>query len=123
MSPFELIKVIHIVTAIVSIILFCHRAWLELHEKSCPSAYKVLPHINDSLLLILGIVMINMASLDVINTQWLLLKFILIVIYILFGLYSLKWATSMPQRKFGVMMSIGTFVAIILVAVNKQVAF
>lgn len=86
---YTLIKNLHIMLALVSVALFTYR-WLR---SFCASAgmqskfLKVLPHLNDTLLLLTGVVLIKM---NVVEQSWLIAKLIALVVYIGLGVLAIK---------------------------------
>lgn len=86
---YTLIKNLHIMLALVSVVLFTYR-WLR---SFCASAgmqskfLKVLPHLNDTLLLLTGVVLIKM---NVVEQSWLIAKLIALVVYIGLGVLAIK---------------------------------
>ncbi|MDN5502061.1 MAG: SirB2 family protein [Shewanella sp.] len=89
---YTLIKNLHIMLALVSVAQFTYR-WLR---SFCASAgmqskyLKVLPHINDALLLLTGVVLIAILKMNVVDQSWLIAKLIALVVYIGLGVLAIK---------------------------------
>ncbi|GGP73817.1 MULTISPECIES: SirB2 family protein [Shewanella] len=89
---YTLIKNLHIMLALVSVALFTYR-WLS---SFCASAgmqskfLKVLPHLNDTLLLLTGVVLIAILKMNVVEQSWLIAKLIALVVYIGLGVLAIK---------------------------------
>jgi uncharacterized membrane protein SirB2 len=89
---YTLIKNLHIMLALVSVALFSYRWMLSF----CASAgvqfrcLKVLPHINDTLLLLTGVVLIAILQMNVADQAWLMAKLVALVVYIGLGVLAIK---------------------------------
>jgi len=119
MYLYEGLKYAHITTALLSISLFLFRAAYLLQQGPIPRPMRYLPHINDSLLFALGVWMLWYSQASLAQMQWLQLKLVLIVVYILLGMYSLKWARGPRQRLLGVVLAVFTFGLVVSLAINK----
>jgi len=92
MENYLIIKQIHIITAVISICGFCLRAWwafkhnpLALHKLS-----KIIPHINDTILLAAAIYLSVQSGLYPFYQGWLGAKVVLLLGYIVAGMFALK---------------------------------
>lgn len=119
MHLYEGIKVVHVITALLSISLFVYRTQAKIQGKPIPGYMSYLPHMNDSLLLLLGVVMLVYADMNIPDLPWLQWKLFLVVVYILLGMYTLKWSATRQQRNIGFVAAIITFALVVLIAVRK----
>lgn len=89
---YTLIKNLHIMLALVSVALFTYR-WLRSFCASTgvQSKYlKILPHINDTLLLLTGVVLVALLQMNVVDQAWLIAKLLALVVYIGIGVLAIK---------------------------------
>lgn len=86
------LKLSHIVWVSISIILFNWRFWLRIcyPNESLPKLLRILPHINDTLLLLTGFAIAGIGHWSPIASKWLGVKLILILFYIGLGFVCLK---------------------------------
>lgn len=84
----------------LSIVLFNLRFWLRFTrpKHTLPKILKILPHLNDTLLFITGMMMMSIAKWQPFGAggQWLGIKLILIVVYIGTGFVCMKNAPRSP---------------------------
>lgn len=89
------IKHIHITFVVITIVLFNLRFVMRTArpERPLPGLLKVIPHINDTMLLFTGLWAMTTAKwVPFVNAQWLGVKIILVVLYILFGVAAMRSA-------------------------------
>lgn len=117
-----MIKLIHMSTAVISISLFLLRGFWVFRNSSMMSVkwVKIVPHINDTILLIT-------ATILAISTQqypfvhgWLTAKFIALIVYIVFGMYALKRAKEMKNKTIFFSLALITFSYIVSVALTRS---
>jgi len=124
MDFYNSLKFIHISTVSFSLLLFISRAVLLF--KHSPHLHhpilKVLPHINDTILLLSAITMLVIAEL-IPNDEnpWLLTKIIAMLIYILLGMTLFKWATSDSHKRIVFVLAITIYLYIIHTAIYKTI--
>jgi uncharacterized membrane protein SirB2 len=82
---------------------------------------RVLPHINDTLLLTAAIAMLVVTRLNPLEQPWLMAKIIGLLAYIGVGTVALKRGRSKATRAKALVAALGIFAYIIAVAVTKQV--
>ena len=89
---YPLLKHLHMTLALVSLLLFLYR-WLlaiggspRLQQKWL----KVLPHVNDTFLLLLGVLLAVTLQMSPGQQPWLMAKLIALVVYIGLGVMALK---------------------------------
>lgn len=113
-SWYPYIKYTHLFFVMCTFTLFNLRFWLRTMqpEKPLPVLLKVLPHINDSLLLFTGMLMIHIIPWKLFgDDNWLGTKLLLVLTYIVVGALCLR-AKPLSKRwwmMYGVsMLTIGT---------------
>ncbi len=94
------LKLLHLVTVGLSISLFLLRAGLSLHRAyaDLPRWLRVVPHVNDSLLLTSAVSMATMSQQFPFTHDWLTAKLVALVAYIICGSIALKRARSVTAR-------------------------
>ena len=123
MTAYNFLKFAHISFVAVSGSLFVYRYFLlNLRpEQPLPKALKVLPHVNDSLLLACAIGMLFIGHMNPFETPWLLAKIIALVIYIGLGAMCMRATPRSRRQTISFASSIAVFGYILLVALTKQV--
>ena len=97
------IKYAHLIFVTTTIVLFNLRFWLRTMqpEKPLPVILRVLPHINDSLLLFTGMLMMQIVPWQPFGANKCLgVKLLLVLAYIFFGAFCLR-ATPRSGKWFG----------------------
>ncbi len=122
---YTVIKLLHITFAAISISGFIARGLLMLRQSSLLQRrwLKVIPHINDSLLLLSAITLAILAGYNPLQHPWLAAKIILLFLYIGFGLMALRFARQRRSRIVFFILAIMTFAWIVVIAINKSVLF
>jgi uncharacterized membrane protein SirB2 len=121
---YETLKMIHVGTAILTISGFVLRGcWMlsgspKLHLK----LVKIAPHILDTVFLLSGIGLIVTLNLPLLSQNWLLMKFVALVAYIVLGAIALGRGKSMRSRTIAFVLALATFAYIVGVALNKSTA-
>jgi uncharacterized membrane protein SirB2 len=111
------LKNAHIIFIIISILLFNYRFLLKSLNKSIPKSIKIIPHINDTFLLISGISMAYIVGFNPLENPWLMAKIIALVLYIVFGMLALK--KSGIQSIIGYIMATLMIIFMVFTAINK----
>ncbi len=119
---YTLLVQLHVTTAIISVLLFMGRGiWIMRHpQQARPRWMHWLPHVNDSLLFILGIVLMLTIQQYPLSQGWLTAKLTALLIYILLGMVVMKWAKNRYTRLFAWLAALGVFAYMIGVAISKQ---
>lgn len=115
------LKTLHILTAVLSITLFCWR-FLHLFRQRVGSQgrwIRTLPHVNDTLLLTFAILLCMVTHQSPFTTPWLGEKVIAVVLYILAGMFALKWAKSRSAQMIWFTMALALFAFTAEIAINK----
>lgn len=123
MTFYETLKLAHISGVVISGSLFIYRyARLSLHpDQALPKALKVLPHINDTVLLSCAIGMLVLIGLNPFTTPWLLAKIVALVVYIVLGTICMRSLPGSRRQSISFVAAISVFAYILLVGFNKQV--
>ncbi len=121
---YETLKLIHISTAILTISGFILRSyWMFTgSSKLLLKAVRFLPHIVDTVFLLSGIALIVTLNLPVLSHNWLLVKFVALVAYIVFGAIALGRGKTMQSRTTAFVLALATFAYIAGVALSKSTA-
>lgn len=119
---YPIFKHLHMGFALLSIVGLLFRVGLKwrqsplLTHKLC----RIAPHVNDSLLLLFGILMAVTAQINPMQHLWLAGKLVLLVLYILCGMYALKWSRTRAQLLSGTALAMCCFVGIAWLARVKD---
>jgi len=119
---YNLLVSLHVTAAMISLLLFIGRGiWVLQHEhQPRPRWMKWLPHVNDSLLFILGITLMLMSQQYPGTNNWLTCKLIALVIYILLGMVVMKWGKTRFSRMIAWLSALLVFAYMVGVAFTKQ---
>lgn len=116
-----LIKSLHVLTALLSITLFFARFLLLMLRPDGPAQRwtRLLPHLNDTLLLIFaGLLCITIQQAPLV-TPWLSEKVVAVILYIFAGMFALKWAKSRLAQMIWFMIALSMFAYTATIALNK----
>ncbi|WP_445401981.1 SirB2 family protein [Zobellella sp. An-6] len=117
------VKHAHMMFALISITLFMLRAWLAVPSPARINnkVLKILPHVNDTLLLLLGIwLAVQIKQVPFGNSPWLTAKLIGLVLYIVVGTIAIKRGKTRGQRLGATLAAIAIFAYIYGAAVSKS---
>ncbi len=122
MSTYVLIKSLHLSTVFITAALFLLRViWmLQASPLLQHRVIKVVPHINDSLLLISGITLAVMTHQYPFVNGWLTAKLFALLAYIVFGSLALKRGRTLQHRRVAALLAVATFAYILAVALNRN---
>jgi uncharacterized membrane protein SirB2 len=120
-----LIKHLHMTTAVLSIAFFILRAWWSVREVSLLKRrwVRILPHVNDTLLLVLGVMLMTMLSMWPQHHPWLAAKLLALLGYILLGTVAIKRGRTPLTRGLAALGAIMLFAYIMGAAVTKEALF
>ncbi|MEW6133550.1 MAG: SirB2 family protein [Pseudomonadota bacterium] len=120
---YPILLALHRLTVVISITLFALRgAWRMLDSPMNAKKWvKVVPHVNDTLLLLAAIGMLVVAGLNPMEHGWIMAKIIGLIIYIVLGTVAIKRGKSAMQRNLAFVGALAVFGYIAMVAVTKQV--
>jgi uncharacterized membrane protein SirB2 len=119
---YKLLIHLHTITAAISLLLFLYRGvWVLRHgQQHRPRWMKWLPHVNDTLLFVLGIaLMLTIQQYPLVNA-WLTAKLTALVIYILLGMVVMKWAKQRRSQLIAWLSALVVFAYMVGVAISKQ---
>ena len=121
MSWYLILKHAHLTFAVISLLGFFLRGYWMVMESALlqTTAAKILPHLNDTLLLGSAIALVVMTRQYPIVVGWVTLKILLLILYIVFGTFALKRGRTKEQRIKFLMASVVVVAGIFLVAVTK----
>lgn len=120
---YTLLRLIHVGTVYVTFGLFLLRGiWMLLDSPRLGDRWaRVVPHLNDTLLLTAAIAMVWVGGLNLIDNPWIIAKIAGLLAYIGLGTLALKRGRTKAQRLGGFVAALAVFGYIIAVAVTKQV--
>ncbi|MAS61896.1 MAG: hypothetical protein CMQ07_12440 [Gammaproteobacteria bacterium] len=121
MSWYLILKHAHITFAVISFLGFSLRGYWMVMESALlqTKAAKILPHLNDTLLLGTAIALVVMTRQYPIVVGWVTLKILLLILYIVFGTFALKRGRNKALRIKSLMASVVVVPGIFLVAMTK----
>ena len=125
MSSYFFIKTVHILTVTVSLSGFLLRAWWRFNDphKLVLKSVRLLPHINDTILL-LSAVLLTITTEQYPSTEnWLGGKILFLLLYIVAGSLALKTRFSNKISLIALFVSIACFSMILLLAKNHSWSF
>jgi uncharacterized membrane protein SirB2 len=122
MFSYIILKYIHIATAFISIVGFAVR-WIWMIQSS-PILQKrwvrIVPHINDTVLLLSAIALVMMTSQYPGPATWINAKIVALLAYIILGTVALKRGKTKRIRVISGILAILTFFYIAMVALSKN---
>lgn len=120
---YALLRTAHIATVHISLALFLLRGFWMLRES--PRLHdrwvRILPHVNDTLLLAAAIAMLVVGGFNPLQHPWLMAKILGLLAYIGVGTVALKRGRTKSTRVKALIVAVGIFAYIVAVAVTKQV--
>ena len=119
---YKLLVSLHVISAMIRLLLFIGRGiWVMQHDQQPrPRWMKWLPHVNDSVLFILGIILMLTIQQFPVTHSWLTVKLTALVIYILLGMVVMKWAKNRRTRFIAWLSALVVFAYMVGVAITKQ---
>lgn len=118
-------KHLHMTLAVLSVALFTLRfIWLLANSAKLQAKWvKITPHIIDTLLLTLGVVMAVQYSINPLEQLWLGEKILAIFAYIFTGYYTLKLARNKTMQIIGYLGAMGWIMLIVRLAMTREALF
>ncbi len=122
MTVYYMLKLGHVACVVISGSLFVFRyARLRIHpDQALPKALKVLPHVNDTILLFCAIGMLTLIGLNPFTTPWLLAKTVALLVYIALGTVCMRSPPGSKRQAVSFVAAISVFAYIVLVGLSKQ---
>ncbi len=116
-----MIKMIHMSTALISISLFLLRGFWVLQGSSMMKKkwVKIVPHVNDTILLVTAIILAMMIQQYPFVDAWLTAKFVALLVYIVLGMFALKRAKEIKNKILFFVLALVMFSYIVGVALNR----
>jgi uncharacterized membrane protein SirB2 len=118
-------KHLHMTLAAITIILFTYRFALTLMNSAQLDKkwLKILPHIIDTFLLLLGVGLAVKLAINPLEHLWLAEKIMAIVFYIFTGFYALKFARNRMMQVMGYLGAMGWIMLAVRIAMTKEAVF
>lgn len=118
-------KHLHMTLAVLSISLFTLRfIWTLMHSVKLQAKWvKITPHIVDTFLLAIGVVMAVQYAINPLEQLWLGEKILAIFAYIFTGYYTLKLARNKTMQIIGYLGAMGWVMLIVRLAMTREPLF
>jgi len=124
LSAYPVLKLIHIVCAGISLLMFMWRGWESIEGKAIPRHWKRrIPDAVDAVLLGTGVLLMLIIAQYPWQADWLAVKLLSIVVYIALGMVALRFARSRQVKTIAWLAAIGVFAFIVWLAHTRSVAF
>lgn len=124
MSAYQIAKAVHVICVVLSISGFIVRFALAL--RASPWLHRrwvrILPHVNDTVLLGAAIGMLVIANLNPFAVAWLNAKIAGLLIYIVLGSVALRWGRSPRVRAGAFSAALIAFAYVVTVALGRDPA-
>lgn len=119
---YSFIKSLHLTTIAITLMLFVLRgAWMIADSPRLQARWvRIVPHVNDTLLLTSGIVLTVLIQQYPLVHGWLTAKFFALVVYIVLGTYALKRGKTRRQRIVAWNLALLMFAYIVAVALTHN---
>jgi uncharacterized membrane protein SirB2 len=119
---FVLVKYVHVLSVVLSVTGFFLRGLLMMRDSPLLNArwMKIVPHINDTVLLVAALALAAMSGQYPFVTDWVTAKVFGVIAYIILGALALREASSRTMRIACWMASLATFCWIVSVALTRQ---
>jgi len=118
-SLYPYLKYVHITAAALSLAIFVVRAVRNLQQRSPVLISRQLPRLIDTLLLISALVLMWMSGFYPGVVDWMSVKLVLVLCYILGGMFTLYWLEKRRAQLFALLFCGLCFAAIVFLALNK----
>ena len=122
MSLYVIIRFIHSGCALLSILGFAGRGYLKVSKGRIPQqfAFKVLPHIIDTVLLVSALMLVIMSGQYPFVSPWVTAKVITLFIYIAIGILLMRMEVGKAVRTVIYLLALLCGVYMISVAISKN---
>lgn len=119
---YPLIKHLHVTAATLSILFFMLRAWWSVREEPMLQRrwVKVAPHLIDTLLLVLGVVLMVMLSFWPHQHPWLAAKLLALLAYIGLGSVAIKRGRKPTTRAIAALAAVAIFIYMLGTAIRHN---
>lgn len=117
------LRVLHIVTVHITLILFLLRGYWMLRDspRLADRWVRIVPHVNDTVLLLAAIALLAIARLNPLEQPWVLAKIVGLLAYIGLGTVALKRGRSKALRVKALIAALSVFAYIVAVGITKQI--
>lgn len=121
MESYQLVKHLHMTTAVLSLLGFLLRGYWMMTENKLltKKPVKILPHINDSILLGAAIYLVIITQMYPFVINWLTAKVFLLVVYIVAGVFALKRGKTKQARVVAFVVAIASVLTMFYLASAK----
>ena len=118
------IKLIHITCAIISLTGFTIRGMMALANSSYLQRrwLRIAPHMVDTLLLASAVYLVIASGQYPLQNSWLMAKIVALLVYIIAGMWVMRFARTQAQRAIAYALAIASFSYIIAVALTRNPA-
>ncbi|MCH8501138.1 MAG: SirB2 family protein [Aliidiomarina sp.] len=115
------IKHVHMLTAYITAFLFILRLVLDALGKTGwrQTPLRWLPHVNDTILLLMAVSLIALANLPVFGLPWLVIKIVLLFGYIIAGVFAMNLKRPKQVRVIAAVLALAQLLFIFHLAVAK----
>lgn len=115
------IKHVHMLTAYITAFLFILRLVLDVLGKTGwrQTPLRWLPHVNDTILLLMAVSLIALANLPVFGLPWLVMKIVLLIGYIIAGVFAMNLKRPKQVRVIAAVLAVAQLLFIFHLAVAK----
>jgi len=123
MIDYSLLKLTHIATVAITLPLFVLRGiWMMADSPRLQARWvKILPHLNDTVLLASGIGLAVLLRQYPFVNGWLTAKLLALLAYIVLGTIALKRGKTKPIRMTAFLLALSVFAYLLAVAITHQV--
>jgi uncharacterized membrane protein SirB2 len=124
LTTYFAVKNLHILTVVISVSLFILRYWWQYRNSAMSDKrwVRIVPHVNDTLLLVCGIILVMMTHFYPFTPQgtWLTEKLFGVIIYIVLGFIVLgRRPRSQQVRWFAFLLALVVLFIIVKLATTK----
>ncbi|MEH6580602.1 MAG: SirB2 family protein [Halioglobus sp.] len=122
MTPFDLLKAVHMICAFLSLGGFALRGYWMAVDKPIMShrVVKTLPHVLDTLLLSSALGMLYIWQLSPFETTWITAKILALLVYIALGMVAMRFGKTKKIRIAAWLAAMVTVIYIVSVAFTKS---
>lgn len=122
MMSYTLLKLIHVTSVAISFCLFLLRGlWMtKAPDKLKQRWVKILPHVNDTALLISAILLAGVIQQNPLDNSWLSAKVLGLLTYIMLGMVALRFGKTRTIKISAWILALIVFGYIVLVALTKN---
>jgi uncharacterized membrane protein SirB2 len=119
---YAVIKYVHLATVVTSLALFFVRGlWMILDSSQLEGRWvRVLPHVNDTVLLVAGVWLAFELRLSPAAAPWLTAKLVALLVYIGLGMLALRPGRTKRARVAAWVAALAVFGYIVAVAVTRS---